>query len=260
MSNYLTGLAQLNPTTTRFDGGSTSYSLPVASTSNQTLVFINGVCQHPGTDYSVSGSTLTMSSTVPAGTNVLQVMQLFETGIVNTVADDTIGLAQLSASGTASSSTFLRGDNAWATAGKALQAVTATDSTTRTINSTSFITASNTLTVDITPSAASSKILVMVNTSSTSDSGSGIAFFTIYRDSTNLASTYGMSYVDHVNAVALTPGAVMFHNLDSPNTTSQVTYQMYCRNDNNSYPNYINLYQTTPWNVQSSITAIEIGA
>ena len=99
MSNYLTGLSQLNPTITRFDGGSTSYSLPVASTSNQTLVFINGVCQHPGTDYSVSGSTLTMSSTVPAGTNVLQVMQLFETGIVNTVSDNAIGLAQM-ASGT----------------------------------------------------------------------------------------------------------------------------------------------------------------
>jgi len=95
MSNYLTGLAQLNPTTTRFDGGSTSYSLPVASTSNQTLVFINGVCQHPGTDYSISSNTLTMSSTVPAGTNVLQVMQLFETGIVNTVSDNSIGLGQM---------------------------------------------------------------------------------------------------------------------------------------------------------------------
>ena len=34
-----------------------------------------------------------------------------------TMADDAIGVAELSATGTASSSTFLRGDNAWATAG-----------------------------------------------------------------------------------------------------------------------------------------------
>ena len=33
------------------------------------------------------------------------------------VVDDAIGIAELSATGTASSSTFLRGDNAWATAG-----------------------------------------------------------------------------------------------------------------------------------------------
>ena len=34
-----------------------------------------------------------------------------------TMADDAIGVAELSATGTASSSTFLRGDNAWAAAG-----------------------------------------------------------------------------------------------------------------------------------------------
>ena len=37
------------------------------------------------------------------------------------VADDAIGVAELSATGTASSSTFLRGDNAWAAATSALQ-------------------------------------------------------------------------------------------------------------------------------------------
>ena len=33
------------------------------------------------------------------------------------MADDAVGVAELSATGTASSSTFLRGDNAWSTAG-----------------------------------------------------------------------------------------------------------------------------------------------
>jgi len=43
------------------------------------------------------------------------------------LADDAVGVAELSATGTASSSTFLRGDNAWAEAGggKVLQVVNA---------------------------------------------------------------------------------------------------------------------------------------
>jgi len=38
-----------------------------------------------------------------------------------TMADDAIGIAELSATGTASSSTFLRGDNSWASAGAAAE-------------------------------------------------------------------------------------------------------------------------------------------
>ena len=41
------------------------------------------------------------------------------------LADDAVGVAELSATGTASSSTFLRGDNAWAAAGGNLKIVTA---------------------------------------------------------------------------------------------------------------------------------------
>ena len=39
------------------------------------------------------------------------------------MADDAVGIAELSATGTASSSTFLRGDNAWVASGLAWQAV-----------------------------------------------------------------------------------------------------------------------------------------
>jgi hypothetical protein len=47
------------------------------------------------------------------------------------------------------------------TTGKVLQVVTATDDTERTTTSTSFVTASNTLSVAITPSATSSKVFVI---------------------------------------------------------------------------------------------------
>jgi hypothetical protein len=50
--------------------------------------------------------------------NILSSIALTDNSVTNAkVADDAIGVAELSATGTASSSTFLRGDNAWAAAG-----------------------------------------------------------------------------------------------------------------------------------------------
>ena len=49
---------------------------------------------------------------------LLQATDLPDNAVTNAkVADDAIGVAELSATGTASSSVFLRGDNAWAAAG-----------------------------------------------------------------------------------------------------------------------------------------------
>ncbi len=99
MSNFLTGLAQLNPQVKRHNGGTSTLTLDQSGTTNATLLFVNGVAQTPGTDFNVSGATLTTTSALPAGTNIATTIQYFNTGIVNTVADDAIGLAQM-ASGT----------------------------------------------------------------------------------------------------------------------------------------------------------------
>ena len=99
MSNYLTGLAQLNPQVKRHNGGTTTLTLDENGTTNATMLFVNGVAQSPGTDFNVSGATLTTTSTLPAGTNICTTIQYFNTGVVNTVADDAIGLGQM-ASGT----------------------------------------------------------------------------------------------------------------------------------------------------------------
>ncbi len=79
-----------------------------------------------------------------------------------TMADDAIGIAELSATGTASSSTFLRGDNAWAEAGggKVLQVL-------QDVKSDTFTTTSDTP-VDVTgwsqaiTTTGSNKVLVHV--------------------------------------------------------------------------------------------------
>ena len=59
--------------------------------------------------------------TVDAGTlatNSVDSAELVDGAVDNShLADDAVAVAELSATGTASSSTFLRGDNAWAAAG-----------------------------------------------------------------------------------------------------------------------------------------------
>ena len=127
MSNFLTGLNQLDPSVKRFNGGGSSFTLDEAGTTQATRLVVGGVEQVPNVDFTVSGTTLSTTSATPSGTNNVVTFQYFKSGTVNTatavsaggvnnaaMADDAIGIAELSATGTASSSTFLRGDNAWA--------------------------------------------------------------------------------------------------------------------------------------------------
>ena len=145
------------------------------------------------------------------------------------IANSTIALAKLSATGTPSASTFLRGDNSWAsagaTAGQVIQVLGATDTTQRTTTSASFVTGSNTLSVTITPSSASNKIAIFANhyTYGSGDAG----YWTIFRDSTNLGGSNGLGMWNAGSGA--TDGCIAYCFLDSPSTTSATTYQVYMR-------------------------------
>ena len=151
------------------------------------------------------------------------------------IADSSIALSKLSATGTASASTFLRGDNSWgsagATAGQVIQVLSATDSTARSSTSTSFVTASNTLSVTITPSSTSNKIFIISNFNIHTTANETYAEMTIFRGATNLNSVnsnYGMGRIwSRVDSRPVYPMAISY--LDSPNTTSATTYQIYFR-------------------------------
>ena len=137
--------------------------------------------------------------------------------------------------------------------GKILQVVSATDSSERTTTSGSFVTASNTLSVDITPSATSSKIYIICNTSFGTNSANNQAEVTLYRDSTNLGTSTGMmSNIITSSTTIRTPGTMTI--LDSPSSTSELTYQVYCKAAGGAT-------LTLNWNnTKSSITAFEVGA
>jgi hypothetical protein len=133
-------------------------------------------------------------------------------------------------------------------AGAVLQVVTATDTTFRSTTSTSFVTASNTLSASITPSSASNKILILVSSAVASSANS--AWYTIFRGATDLGSGtrgFAQMYGGGVSAEA----NIGINFLDSPNTTSATTYQVQFRSQT-VVTSYLNASGT------GSITLLEI--
>ena len=173
-----------------------------------------------------------------------------------------IALADLSATGTKDATTFLRGDNSFAEAGggKVLQVVQTvkTDifSTTNTYSSGGFADITD-LSVTITPSAISSKILVLVQIYNSVSSNT--QFFNLIRGATNLLQP-GSGTLKSTIANDHNMGNVAITFLDSPSTTSATTYKVAtCREGAGTV--YINRRSDSADHAGSStITAIEIGA
>ena len=134
-------------------------------------------------------------------------------------------------------------------AGKVLQVITATDSTARTSSSTSFVTGSNTLAVAITPSATSSKIFVTASLGYRTPTGTVSLYITLYRGSTNLGPATGFS--NTFSGSSYYYGQATPQILDSPSSTSELTYQVYFRIGSGSNVGGINTGIST-------ITAFEI--
>jgi hypothetical protein len=95
----------------------TSYTLdnPVAN-ANELALFINFVRQEPTTAYSASGTSLTLTSATSATDDMYCVFLGKAVQTVNP-PNASVGLSQLTATGTKDATTFLRGDNTFASAG-----------------------------------------------------------------------------------------------------------------------------------------------
>jgi len=140
-----------------------------------------------------------------------------------------------------------------ASAGQVIQVLSATDSTARSTTSTSYVTASNTLSVTITPSSASNKILILVGASVASPQT--LALYTIFRGATDLGATAnnrGMAIAYGSDASSGAEYNMGINYLDSPNTTSATTYQVYFRS-NSAVTSYLNA-----GSAKGSITCLEI--
>ena len=243
-------------------------------TVNQFLVSLNGTIQAPTDSFTVSGSTLTFASNLSTG-DVIDFIIVFGNSLsAGTPTDGTVTAAKLNndiisgstelASEPADTDEFLVSDAGTLKridyslikgGGKVLQVVQATDTSARTTTSNTYVTASNTLSVNITPSSTSSKILVVLMLCGFgADTQSTNARVTVKRDtSTDISPSNGFAdnnvtsggsyYVGGGNSV-----------LDSPNTTSQINYQLYIQNTGGSNTARLNNGGF------SSLTCFEIGA
>ena len=241
-------------------GSATAFTLsrPVASVA-QVQVTIDNVAQNPSSAYTISGSTITFTSAPLSGTNNIYVYYTSPITQVIAPGQSTVGLTQLNATGTPSSSNFLRGDNAWSTlsrsnlpAGTVLQVVNATYSTT--VSSTTDTYIDTGLTATITPTSASSKILVLVSINDIEKNNNTYAGFKLLRNATEIMVF--ANEASYTNTTAVNSTSVSCNYLDSPTSTSATTYKVQFR----SVANISLIYVQTGAKASSNITLMEIAA
>mgnify|MGYP003679158596 FL=1 len=96
--------------------GATVYTLTHDTTTNGVVLTLDGVVQRNATDFTIIGTQLTFSTAV-ASPIAIQVIYLGLTLTIGSPGTGTVGIAQLSATGTPSSAVALKGDNTWGQAG-----------------------------------------------------------------------------------------------------------------------------------------------
>ena len=139
--------------------------------------------------------------------------------------------------------------------GHVIQTKSGSNNTEAYSESTGFVSCN--LTVTITPRNASSKFFIICNTSAYNNGGDGqVGYYTIYRDSTNLGPDNG--YADVYQGSNSPSGAdlgtnICISELDSPSTTSAITYGLYARTSGASHRVYWSMNNST-----SNITVMEI--
>ena len=179
----------------------------------------------------------------------------------NVTAGKFLKVDSVSGSGTTGVGTMTFAD---AGGGKVLQAVSAIKTDTQTVNSTGFTDISG-LTVDITPSATTSKVLVLAHiTLSSGNHGHTrcVRGSTVIGAGTASSSRGAVSGYANSNSNSANVQAFVF--LDSPNTTSSTTYHFELES-NNGAASYINrtvndsdaIYGSRG---SSTIVCMEIGA
>ena len=216
-----------------------------------------------GATLDISASTLTPPATLPASSGV----NLTDLNATN-LGSGTVPTARLG-TGTASSSTVLYGDQTYKaepTGGKILQVKNLLITAALTTTTTSW---AEIMSLEITPAATDSTILVEVGINNVSSSGSALVGFKLFRDATAIsacttagwATTNSAFYVAGGDAQTRDQNSGSTSIIDTPATTSTVDYSIQWANETSGQTWYMNRWGTNAdAGSVSFITLTEIGA
>lgn len=143
-----------------------------------------------------------------------------------------------------------------ASAGKVIQVVQGALTTTATTTTgTTYI--ATAATVTITPKSSTSKILILHNGSINSQATASWAYYTLYRGATNLGVSGGQGAMGgvYINGGLDNHVASCINFIDSPATTSSVTYTVYFKSGTSG-----NGARYNPDGFYMTISALEIAA
>ena len=229
------------------DASTTAFTLDIAPSSVFDIeVFVENVRQDPNSAYSINGTTLTFTGPPPSGTNNIYVVhQAKAVGTIDVPASGVVpaslasniisGQTELAAT-PADTDEFLISDGGTIKRidfshikgqGKIAQVVTAVKTNTTSSSSTSYTEVG--LNISITPSATSSKVLLMFNPRIGSNTGSANILMKIRNNTAGsdvTADPFAVSRwpSDGQSAYYTQPQPMIV--LDSPSTSSSVTYQL----------------------------------
>ena len=209
-------------------------------TANQLLVSLNGVIQAPQDSFTVSGSNLVFDSALTASDSIDFVVALGDvlgvqgvtdgTVTTNKIANNAVTMDKLATSGTLPSLNGSALTNLPVSSGSILQVkqtlIDTVTSTTATGEST-FVDIAG-MTVSITPSSASSKILVSYAINLGHSTASQNNSIRLLRDSTAIVGSGGgsasVTNFARISTTEIVERSMQY--LDAPATTSAITYKI----------------------------------
>jgi len=247
--------------------GQTTFSVP-SYTVGFINVYRNGVMLGTADFTATSGTTVVLAAGATSG-DLVTTESFYVSGVSNAIpavagavntsyiTDGAVTAVKMAASG------------AWAPAGTVIQVVSATKTDAFSTQSSSFVDVTG-FAATITPSSATSKILVVVSASAGANP-SGVAEFRLLRGSTEIlladsASSRSRTSFTFYNGSGDNGSAGVGTNfLDSPNTTSATTYKITMRSNTGGQTVAVNRTQLDTDGAgtnraTSTITLMEIAA
>ena len=280
--------------------GQAAYTLQVGGvnvapeSANHMLVSLNGILQKPGSSFTISGSTMTFASNLATG-DVIDFVQILGSVVdLGQPSDDTVTAAKLNnsmisgltalTSAPASTDEFIISDagtlkridaSLVVGGGKILQVIKkeVTSTISESISANSLGSAISSLATAITPSATSSKVLIIAdfNVGRDSNDGNSQVGIQLLRGTTLIGNGDASSSRTTVACITdVLDNDVLEHmslnHIDSPSTTSEITYNFKFLNaDGNTSNLHINKSEGDADGAYSgrtscNITLMEIGA